>query len=65
MFEIYEGDSPQLRELKNQTRTRFEEAVQLYYQPNFAQASQIFQEVLQVNSQDTAAEFYIQCCEED
>ncbi|GAB4173445.1 MAG: hypothetical protein Fur006_02790 [Coleofasciculaceae cyanobacterium] len=64
VFEIYEGDSPQLRELKNQTRTQFEEAVHLYYQQNFAQASQIFQEVLQVNSQDTAAEFYIQCCED-
>lgn len=64
VFEIYEGEPPQLRELKNQIRTQFEEAIHLYYQQNFAQASQIFQEVLQVNSQDTAAEFYIQCCED-
>jgi two-component system sensor histidine kinase ChiS len=65
VFEIYEGDSPQVRELKNQTRTQFEEAVHLYYQQQFNEASHIFKEVLQVNSQDKAAEFYIQCCEED
>ena len=64
VFEIYEGDSPQMRELKNQTRTQFEEAVHLYYQQQFDEACQIFQEVLQVNSQDSAAEFYIQCCED-
>jgi two-component system sensor histidine kinase ChiS len=64
VFEIYEGEPPHLRELKNQTRTQFEEAVHLYYQQQFDEASQVFQEVLQVNSQDTAAEFYIQCCED-
>jgi len=59
VFEVYEGDSEQLKTLKRETRADFEEGVALYHQGKFAQAREIFLSVLQVNDQDKAARFYV------
>ena len=63
VFEVYDGDSEQLRQLKTQTKGDFERAVFLYSQQNFAQAQQIFEEILQINPEDKAVMLYVKRCE--
>jgi two-component system sensor histidine kinase ChiS len=55
VFEVYDGDSQFLKELKTKSKPSFEKAVFLYCQQQFAQAQQIFQEILEINPQDKAA----------
>jgi two-component system sensor histidine kinase ChiS len=63
VFEIFETDPPQLRDLKQQTKTLFEEAVILYNCQNNKLAYQKFKEIQKINPQDKAASFYIKSCE--
>lgn len=63
VFEIYDGDEELFLQLKTQTKSRFEQAVFLYFQQKFAQAQQIFQEILEINSQDKTAMLYVKRCE--
>ena len=63
VFEIYDGDSDTMIQLKAQTQTYFEQGIFLYYQQQFAQARQMFLRVLQVNKYDKAAAFYAERCE--
>ena len=62
VFEIYDGDSETMIELKAQTQTYFEQGIFLYYQQQFAQARRMFRRVLQVNKSDQAASFYAERC---
>jgi two-component system sensor histidine kinase ChiS len=62
VFEIYDGDSDTMIELKAQTQTYFEQGIFLYYQQQFAQARRMFRRVLQVNKSDQAASFYAERC---
>jgi two-component system sensor histidine kinase ChiS len=63
VFEIYDADSQLLITLKRQTRPEFEQAVTLYIEGNFAQAQQVFQQVLQKNAQDWVAKLYVERCQ--
>jgi len=63
VFEIYDGDSDIMIELKTQTQTYFEQGIFFHYQQQFAQAKQMFLRVLQVNKQDKAANFYVERCD--
>ena len=63
VFEIYDGDSDMMIELKAQTQTDFEQGIFFHYQQQFAQAKQMFLRVLQVNKQDKAAIFYVERCD--
>lgn len=63
VFEIYDGDSDLMIELKAQTQTYFEQGIFFHYQQQFAQAKQMFLRVLQVNKQDKAAIFYVERCD--
>ncbi|WP_377477023.1 MAG: adenylate/guanylate cyclase domain-containing protein [Microcoleus anatoxicus] len=63
VFEIYDGDSDTMIELKTQTQTYFEQGIFFHYQQQFAQARQMFLRVLQVNKQDKAAQFYAERCD--
>ena len=62
VFEIYDGDSDTMIQLKAQTQTYFEQGIFLYYQQQFAQARRMFRRVLQVNKSDQAASFYAERC---
>jgi PAS domain S-box-containing protein len=64
IFEVYDGDSPQVSELKRQSRDIFEWGLELYYHQRFAQALTVFQEVLEQNEQDMAAHLYFRRCEQ-
>jgi len=63
VFEIYDGDSDIMIELKGQTQTDFEQGIFFHYQQQFAQARQMFLRVLQVNKYDKAASFYADRCD--
>lgn len=63
VFEIYDGDSDIMIELKTQTQTYFEQGIFFHYQQQFAQAKQMFLRVLQVNKEDKAAIFYVERCD--
>ncbi|HEY9670963.1 MAG TPA: adenylate/guanylate cyclase domain-containing protein [Waterburya sp.] len=62
VFEIYDGDSQFIKELKTQTKTDFEQGVWLHYQKEFTAARQYFEQVLQVNDRDLAARLYLERC---
>jgi adenylate cyclase len=63
VFEIYDGDSDMMIQLKAQTQTYFEQGIFFHYQQQFAQARQMFLRVLEVNKQDQAAYFYAERCD--
>lgn len=63
VFEIYDGDSDIMIELKTQTQTYFEQGIFFHYQQQFVQAKQMFLRVLQVNKEDKAAIFYAERCD--
>jgi two-component system sensor histidine kinase ChiS len=62
VFEVYEANPEPVIHLKRQTRTEFERGVALYVEKNFAEAQDVFQDVLQRNEQDKAARLYIERC---
>ncbi len=59
VFEVFDGDEPQIKEGKLATQTIFEEGVWLYYQHCFREAAQRFEEVLSINPRDTVAQIYL------
>ncbi len=63
VWEFYDSNPPELAELKSITRTRFEEGVCLYYAQQHTNAEKVFQEVVEVNPNDRAAQFYIRRCQ--
>jgi hypothetical protein len=64
VFEIFDSNSPELIDLKIRTRSKFEQGVVLYNSQEISQAHQLFQNVLQLNEQDRAAQLYIRRCEQ-
>ncbi|MBD2040756.1 ATP-binding protein [Microcoleus sp. FACHB-672] len=64
VFEIYDADPAQEKALKLQTQSDFEQAINLYENQNFAEACQVFEQILQVNAQDKAAAFYVKRAQE-
>lgn len=64
IFEVYDGNSQELIDLKKQTCTVFEEAVNLFVEEKFVQSEQLFQQVLQIDRQDRVTQLYIKRCQE-
>jgi len=63
MFEVYDANTSPLIELKQQTRAEFERGVNLYLEEKFAQAQDVFQQVLRLNEQDRVTRLYIERCQ--
>ncbi|HBB34644.1 MAG TPA: diguanylate cyclase, partial [Cyanobacteria bacterium UBA9273] len=63
VFEVFDGDEPQVKEGKLATKTIFEEGLFLYHQQVTKQAAQRFEEVLSLNPQDTVAQIYQSRCD--
>lgn len=59
VFEVFDANPQQLIELKMQTLATFEKGVELYVEQKFAQAEQVFEQVLQINQQDLVTKLYI------
>ena len=62
IYDFFEGDLPEVRELKEKTLADFEAGLRCYYQRDFDASLQFFKKVLQVNPDDTAAELYLSHC---
>jgi len=62
IFEILNGVSPRIRELKLQTKSDFEEGIRFYFDKNFKASLKKMKSVLKKDSKDKAAELYIERC---
>ena len=63
IYEIYDADPVHIAELKDQTRDEFEEAFVLYHWGEFEAALPMFQNVLEGNRYDDAAQIYLERCQ--
>ncbi len=64
VYEIFSGDSVHTAEVKQNTKSIFEEGLRLYYGRQFSEASVRFSRVLEKNSQDKAVRIYLERCAE-
>ncbi|HEY9650714.1 MAG TPA: adenylate/guanylate cyclase domain-containing protein, partial [Coleofasciculaceae cyanobacterium] len=62
VFEVFDADLPQLKELKIQTRHKFEQGVALFLEEKFSEAQEVFQKVLNINELDRVTQLYIERC---
>lgn len=60
LYEVYDGDPPEIISRKSDSRECFEKGIDHYYKKQFAEASVEFNMVLEENSQDKAARIYLQ-----
>lgn len=65
LYDVYDGDSAQVRNMKRQTRMLFEEGVELYAKGRFEDARRHFVEVVKADENDVAARRYIRLCEQN
>lgn len=63
IFEIIDGDPEDIRELKNQTKDLFNQAIQHYKNKEFTEALKNFTEVQEINQEDQAAALYMKRCQ--
>ncbi len=63
VFEVFDGDEPQVKQGKLATKPIFEEGLLLYHQQATQQAAQRFEEVLSLNPNDTVAQIYQSRCQ--
>lgn len=62
VYEIFDADSPALRELKLLTLADFEEGFSAYHRQDMLAAEQAFSRVLALNAEDRAAQVYLERC---
>ena len=63
IFEIYNNDDEQTREIKDKTKIRFLEAYSLYLQGWIEEAKKIFLEILEQNKNDQVILLYLKRCD--
>ena len=59
VHEVFDGDPPEVIELKEQTKDDFEQGLCLYYDRKFSEASVKFNQVLEKHPEDRAARIYL------
>jgi PAS domain S-box-containing protein len=62
VFEVFDGDEPDIKEGKLVTKPLFEEGLFLHRQQTFKEAAQRFDDVLSINPKDTVAQIYRSRC---
>ncbi len=62
VFEVFDGDPPEIRAAKSDTIQFFEEALQLFYRHAHSQAAKLFRKCLDLNPQDKVAQIYLERC---
>ncbi|WP_228060517.1 AAA family ATPase [Coleofasciculus sp. LEGE 07092] len=63
VFEVFDGDPRELREVKLATVSTFEEGLLLYYRDRFSEAAQRFVDCLRINPSDRVAQIYWERCQ--
>lgn len=64
IYDLFEQDPEQLRNLKARTKERFEEGILCYQEGRFFDARTIFIEIIRQNPEDKAARLYFYHCDE-
>lgn len=64
LYDVYDGDPAETRNMKRQTKMLFEEGVELYAKGKLEDARRHFVEVIKADENDRAARRYIKLCEE-
>ena len=59
IYDLYEGEFVVIRELKAQTKPIFEEGIVHYFDRQFGKAAECFKQVLEVQEEDLAAQYYL------
>ncbi|MDM8525367.1 adenylate/guanylate cyclase domain-containing protein [Desulfococcaceae bacterium HSG8] len=62
IFEVFDGDLPEVRDGKTDSMKIFDEAMQLYDHRDFEDAQKLFEECFRKNSGDSIAQVYIKRC---
>lgn|GEM_PF-4715969 len=60
VFEIYDAETQQSIELKQETAAAFEKGLELYFEQNFTKAQKLFKKICEKNPQDKLAAIYCQ-----
>ena len=63
VYEVFDGDAPDIIALKLKTRDDFEQGLRHYRQKEFAESAEYFKQMLAVYPDDTAAQIYLKRCE--
>lgn len=63
VFEAFDGEDPEIIEVKIKTRVDFELGISFYYDRKFAEGSEMFETVLKKNPTDKAALLYLERCQ--
>ncbi len=58
VFEVFDADPPEVRELKLLTKTKFELALTYFYEKDYSKAAQLFTDCLDQNPADLVAQMY-------
>lgn len=64
VFEVFDGDPPELRQAKLETIKIFEEALLLYYRNSIDRAAEMLADCLRQNPADPVARIYLDRCKE-
>ncbi|UUZ78874.1 hypothetical protein LJK88_26765 [Paenibacillus sp. P26] len=64
LYDVYAGDTAEVRKLKNETRSSFETAVEWYRNGRFYDAREAFLQIIKRNRWDQAARLYFYQCDE-
>lgn len=64
VFEVFDGDPPEVKEAKCATLKLFEEAVALYYRQEFREAQKLFSSCCIKNPHDQTAKIYLERCQQ-
>jgi two-component system sensor histidine kinase ChiS len=62
VYEVFDGSPESEVSLKDETKSNFEQGLQLYYGKKFSEASVQFNQVLEKNPKDNAARIYLTRC---
>ena len=60
VFEIFDAETEQSIELKQETAAAFEKGLELYFQQNFSKSQKLFKKICETNPQDKLAAIYCQ-----
>lgn len=63
IYEVFEGDTPEIVEVKQKTLAIFKEGLAHYYQKDFEYAQTCFQRTLITFKEDVVAQIYLERCE--
>lgn len=62
VFEVFDADPPEIRKGKLATKSIFEQALWLYNQQSYQEATQRLQDCLDLNPLDKVAQIYLERC---